>query len=162
MLIKYTFYKTIYYSKGEQIYIETNGLGKYGHITEMFSIEHPELYSWNATSDANYHTLMNITIPETGFYIVKIRSDRNADTGLCDIDINGKYLYDKVRIWIASDSKHLNSESTGGLTCFDGKKMENIYKRKLGASKQCHNQYSHRRKRQHLAWNLRQCGRNHV
>lgn len=71
MLIKYTFYKTIYYSKGEQIYIETNGLGKYGHITEMFSIEHPELYSWNATSEANYHTLMNITIPETGFYIVK-------------------------------------------------------------------------------------------
>lgn len=99
MLIKYTFYKTIYYSKGEQIYIETNGLGKYGHITEMFSIEHPELYSWNATSDANYHTLMNITIPETGFYIVKIRSDRNADTGLCDIDINGKYLYDNVPIF---------------------------------------------------------------
>lgn len=132
MLIKYTFYKTIYYSKGEQIYIETNGLGKYGHITEMFSIEHPELYSWNATSDANYHTLMNITIPETGFYIVKIRSDRNADTGLCDIDINGKYLYDKGRIWIASDSKHLKSESTGGLTCFDGKKWKTYTKENSG------------------------------
>ena len=132
MLIKYTFYKTIYYSKGEQIYIETNGIGKYGHITEMFSIEHPELYSWNATSEANYHTLMNITIPETGFYIVKIRSDRNADTGLCDIDINGKYLYDKGRIWIASDSKHLNSESTGGLTCFDGKKWKTYTKENSG------------------------------
>lgn len=36
------------------------------------------------------------------------------------------------RIWIASGSKHLNSEPTGGLTCFDGKNWKTYTKENSG------------------------------
>lgn len=97
--IKYTFYKTLYFTKDEQIFIATNGIDNAGHILELFSVEDPESYSWNATSNSKCLASLNITIPQTGLYIVKVRSNRNAANGLCNVNVNGENYYDNVPIF---------------------------------------------------------------
>lgn len=106
--IAYTFYKTVYFTQGQQIFVATNGVDKMAHILEMFSANAPETYSWRASSNNNCMASLNINIPSTGYYYVKLRSYLNARSGLCNININGENYYENVPIF------------SGGVRCYQG------------------------------------------
>lgn len=97
--IRYTFSTTVSFNQGQQIFLATNGVNSAGHILELFNYNDPEKYSWNATSNSNCLASMIVTIPKTGLYVVKIRSNRNAGKGLCNLNVNGQNYYENVPIF---------------------------------------------------------------
>lgn len=97
--LKYTFYKTVSFTKGQQIFIATNGVDNFEHILEVFSSNKPESYSWSAMSNSNCMASLILTVPETGLYYVRVRSYLNARSGLCNLNINGENYYDNIPIY---------------------------------------------------------------
>lgn len=95
----YTFYKTVSFTEGQQIFLATNGVNNFSHILELFSSTSPENYSWTAMSNSNCMASLNITIPQTGMYYVRVRSYLNAHSGLCNLNINGQNYYENIPIF---------------------------------------------------------------
>lgn len=96
---KYTFYKTVSFTKGQQIFLATTGIDNFAHVLELFSATAPESYSWSSISNSNCLASLNITIPVTGLYYVRVRSYLNARSGLCNLNINGENYYDEVPLY---------------------------------------------------------------
>jgi len=99
MDVKYTFYKTVYFTEGQQIFLATNGIDGFSHVLEMFSSTSPEVYSWSAMSNSKCLASLNITIPETGLYYVRVRSYQNSHKGFCNLNVNGENYYDSIPIY---------------------------------------------------------------
>lgn len=113
----YTFYKVVYFTQGQNISLSTTGIDNYEHVLELFSRTSPHLYSWVNKSDASCACSLNITIPETGYYTIKVRSYENASTGLCNLNINNMYNYDSVPIFSSGirgekDTQHIYNSFT--------------------------------------------------
>lgn len=96
---KYTFYKTVSFTKGQQIFLATTGIDKFAHILELFSASAPESYSWSSISNSNCLASLNITIPASGLYYVRVRSYLNARSGFCNLNINGENFYERVPLY---------------------------------------------------------------
>ena len=96
---KYTFYKTVSFNKGQQIFVATSGIDNFTHILEIFSATTPENYSWSAISNSNCLASLNLTIPATGLYYVRVRSYLNARSGFCNLNINGENYYERVPLY---------------------------------------------------------------
>lgn len=95
----YTFYKTVYFTEGQQVFLATNGVDNFSHILELFSSDMPENYSWAAMSNSNCLASLNVTIPHNGMYYVRVRSYLNARSGLCNLNINGQNYYENIPIY---------------------------------------------------------------
>jgi len=99
MCINYTFYKTVSFTEGEQVFVATNGIDNFSHVLELFSTSKPEDYSWASMSNDNCMASLNISIPATGLYYVRVRSYLNARSGLCNVNINGENYYENVSVY---------------------------------------------------------------
>lgn len=99
MSFNYTFYKTVSFTKDQKIFISTSGIDNFTHILEFFSATTPESYSWSAISNSNCSASLNITIPVTGMYYVRVRSYLNARSGFCNLNINGENYYERVPLY---------------------------------------------------------------
>lgn len=97
--IKYSFFKTVSFQRGQQIFIATNGIDNYDHVLELFSANNPERYTWNAHSNNQCLASLNVNIPETGLYYVRVRSWLNATSGLANVNINGENYYSNVPLF---------------------------------------------------------------
>lgn len=97
--IKYTFFKTVSFTQGQQIFVSTNGIDNYEHILEIFSASNPEKHSWSSHSNSNCLASLNIKIPETGIYYVRVRSYLNATSGLANVNINGENYFSNVPLY---------------------------------------------------------------
>lgn len=95
----YTFYKTVSFTQGQQVFVATTGVDNFSHILEIFSASTPESYSWSAMSNSNCMASLNLKIPATGLYYVRVRSYLNARSGFCNLNINGENYYERVPIY---------------------------------------------------------------
>jgi hypothetical protein len=89
---KYTYYTTAYFTSGQQVFIATNATN-FQHVLELFSVSNPQSYSWTTTSNSNSLASINVTIPSTGTYFIKIRSWVQSQQGFVNLNINGQYYY---------------------------------------------------------------------
>ena len=99
MSFKYTFYNMFYFTQGEHLSLETIGVNNLTHVLEIFSYEYPENYSWSAISNNNCTTSLNITIPYSGYYYVRLRSYDCDCSGFCNLNINYQYFYEYIPIY---------------------------------------------------------------
>lgn len=99
MNFNYTFYTTVSFTAGQQVFFATNGVNNFSHILEVFSSSSPDNHSWSAMSNSNCMASLNIVIPETGIYYVRVRSYLNARSGLCNLNVNGQNYYDNIPIY---------------------------------------------------------------
>lgn len=97
--VQYTYYRTISFTAGQEIFISTTGVNNFGHYLELFSSFEPENYSWAAESNTNCMATLNVTIPKTGTYYVRVRSNKNGKAGLCNLSINGQYYYENIPLY---------------------------------------------------------------
>jgi hypothetical protein len=89
--LKYTFYSYLYFQANDTASISTSSSRYFTHVLELFSLENAETYSWSKKSK-NGSASLNIIIPQSGFYCVRVRSYSNGVSGLCDVNINGQHI----------------------------------------------------------------------
>lgn len=89
---KYTYYTSAYFSSGQQIFITTHS-DNFPHVLEFFSRNKTENYSWVAVSNSSSMASINVKIPYTDTYYIRIRSWNQSHQGLVDLNINGQYYY---------------------------------------------------------------------
>lgn len=97
--ISYTFYKTVFFSSGSQIYVSTNTDMNFKHVLEIFSVNSPQSYSWSSLSDSNNEAYLSVSIPVSGLYYVRVRSYINRSHGTCNVNINDQYHYVNVPVF---------------------------------------------------------------
>lgn len=89
---KYTYYTSVYFSAGQQVFFTTHS-DNFPHVLEVFSRNKTENYSWVATSNSSSMASINVKIPYSDSYFIRIRSWNQAHQGLVDLNINGQYYY---------------------------------------------------------------------
>ena len=99
LIVDYTFYKTVSFTQGQQVFIATNGVNNFAHVLELFSATSPESYSWAAKSNSSCLASINVTIPATGLYYVKVRAYDDGHKGLCNLNVNGQNYYENITIY---------------------------------------------------------------
>jgi hypothetical protein len=85
--VYYTTRKSFYYSSGQTVSITTSQSGNYEHVIEFFSANNPATYTWTAFSSGNGS--LNVTIPVTGTYYLRLRAYRQTSSGLVNLSVNG-------------------------------------------------------------------------
>lgn len=88
---KYTYYTYASFTAGQQVFIATNATN-FQHVLEMFNYSDPQSYSWITISN-NSLASINVTIPSTGLYMIKIRSWIQSQQGLVNLNVNGQNYY---------------------------------------------------------------------
>lgn len=99
MSFSYTFYKIVHFTQGQQVSVSSTGINNFGRVLELFSKNSPENYSWAAVSCSNSAASLNVTIPQGGYYYVRVRSYSNARSGLCNLNINNQNYYDNIPVY---------------------------------------------------------------
>ena len=97
--ISYTFYKKVCFLQNQNVSITTTGIDNFNHVLELFSATTPQSNSWASLSYYNCEASINLTIPETGYYYVRVRSFRNGRLGMCNLNINNTNQYDSVAVY---------------------------------------------------------------
>lgn len=95
---KYTTYKSFYFYSGQQVFFTTYASDKYKHVLEVFSKYHPDNYTWSNLSNSNGLASVNVRIPYTGYYYVRVRSYIQNSSGLVDLNVNGQYYYNDCAV----------------------------------------------------------------
>ena len=93
MPVKYTYYRTVSLTAGQSFFVATDGVNNFGHILELFHATKPDQYSWVNKSNSRCLASIDITIPESGTYYVRVRSSKNAASGTTNLNINGQNYY---------------------------------------------------------------------
>lgn len=115
----YTTWKTIYFTSGSQVFLTSYSSANYSHVLEVFNASNPESYSWSNLSNSNGLASININIPETGYYYVRIRSYHQGTSGLVDLNINGQYYYASCPVTsIGWRCDNQNEEVYNYFTCY--------------------------------------------
>lgn len=96
---QYTFYTWLVLIKDEQVNLQTTGIDNFRHVLELFRSFSPEDCSWSAVSDISCTASLNVTIPHSGLYYVRVRSYSNARSGLCNLNVNGVNHYDSIPLY---------------------------------------------------------------
>ena len=99
LTVNYTFYKVVYFTQGQRIFLATNGIDDFDHILELFSATAPETYSWASMSNSKCMASLNVSIPQSGMYYVRVRSYFNARSGFCNLNVNGENYYSKIPVY---------------------------------------------------------------
>lgn len=89
----YTTYKTYHFNAGQQVFVATSATNNYRHVLEMFNKENPFDYSWVNLSNLNNLASLNITIPVTGVYYVRVRAYIQNSNGVVNLNVNGQYYF---------------------------------------------------------------------
>ena len=95
--VYYTFCRLEYYTQSQTLSITTDVLNGLDHVVNVFSLSSPESYSW-AASSSNGHATLSLTIPQTGFYYVMVRSEDSDDWGTCNLTINNDRVFEDVPV----------------------------------------------------------------
>lgn len=95
--VYYTFYRKEYYIANQVISYETDVIDGVDHVLNVFSPSDPENGSWSAAS-VNGHATLTVTIPQTGFYYVLIRTDSDDDWGTCNLTINNDRRFENIPV----------------------------------------------------------------
>ncbi len=90
---RYTFYYAFYFNPGQQVFFTTHASDGYAHVIEVFSSSRPETYTWVALSNSSGMASLNITIPNSDAYFVRVRAYHQETQGLVDLNVNGQYYY---------------------------------------------------------------------
>lgn len=91
---RYTTLKSHYFTSGQQVFFSTYAADGYRHVLEVFKYSNPESYSWvNLSNSSTGLASININIPSSGFYYVRVRAYYQESQGLVDLNINGQYYY---------------------------------------------------------------------
>lgn len=96
--VRYTFYKTVYLQAGMTT-ISTQGISNFPHVVEVFNSASPTTYAWSKKSNDSYQVNLNFIVLSPGIYYVKVRSYNNATSGLCNLNINGTYIYNEIPVY---------------------------------------------------------------
>lgn len=99
LIIRYTFYKKVHFTKGELITISTSGIDNFPYVLEFFNAANPNNHSKSYVAYDNNLMSLTDTIPETGNYYVRVRSYKNGHRGLCNLNINNINYYDSIPIY---------------------------------------------------------------
>lgn len=94
VFFRYTTYKTYSFTSGQQVFVSTYAPDGYQHVLEMFSSSNPASYTWVAMSNSNGLASLNVSIPSTGLYYIRIRAYRQTTQGLVDLNVNGQYYFE--------------------------------------------------------------------
>lgn len=92
----YTTYKTYYFSAGQQVFFTTYAPSGYEHVLEVFSAYYnTENYSWAVKSGSNNMASLNINIPVSDTYYVRVRAYRQTigAGGVVNLNVNGQYYF---------------------------------------------------------------------
>ena len=87
MPVFYTTRLPFTFSTGQSVSIKTSQSGSYEHVIEFFSATNPSSYSWVTYSSGNGN--LNVTIPTSGAYYLRIRAYRQYTSGLVNLTVNG-------------------------------------------------------------------------
>lgn len=96
--VYYTFSRMEYYIQGQTVSYVTDVLNNVNHVLNVFSVSNSESYSWTATSTSSGHATMTLTIPQTGFYYVMVRSEDPDEWGICNLTINNDRVFESVPV----------------------------------------------------------------
>lgn len=96
--IFYTFYRLLFFEQGETVTLSTDTIGGKHHYLHLVGLENPLNHSWVASSLSNGHSIINQTIPATGFYYVLVRAFEPEDWGTCNLSVNGNSLFEDIPI----------------------------------------------------------------
>lgn len=94
---RYTTYKYYTFSAGQQVFFTTYAADGYRHVLEVFSSTYPETYSWTDLSSSGLASV-NITIPYSGGYYVRVRAYAQETQGLVNLNVNGQYYYSNCAV----------------------------------------------------------------
>ncbi len=85
----YTTYISYYFNQGQQVFVSANSDNNFPHVLEFFNSFYPEQYSW---TDASFSaTSINVQIPKSGHYCIRVRAYQQNSFGFVDLNINGQY-----------------------------------------------------------------------
>ncbi len=90
---RYTTYKTFSFNSGQQVFFSTYAPDGYYHVLEVFSYNNPESYTWSALSNSSGMASINVKIPSSGSYFVRVRAYQQETQGLVNLNVNGQYYY---------------------------------------------------------------------
>lgn len=117
MTVRYTFYRQVYFTQGQHVIITAKAKNNKGSILELFSATDPENYTWNTSSNAT--SKLNITIPKSDIYYVRVRSNLNAGYYNCDVNINDSIICNNVQIFSIGIPKTMTADKTyDSFTCY--------------------------------------------
>lgn len=80
-------------------------IGRAKYIYTPATPEEIQGLNWRSPSELTLNTpqahvsTMLVTIPKTGYYMVKLRSTQNKVLGVADVNVNGDYFYENVPIY---------------------------------------------------------------
>ena len=116
---RYTTYKQFYFSAGQQVFFTTYAPSGYYHVMEVFNRSNPENYSWVDLSNSSGLASLNINIPSTGYYYIRIRSYYQETQGLVNLNVNGQYYYTDCPVSGSGLSTYHDHNTTYNyFTCF--------------------------------------------
>lgn len=102
---RYSFHTVSYFVKGQEIIIASESEAQ--HVLEFFHTTDTESSSWieqskpEPESPAKETAVINITVPETGYYYTKARTAQNHAGHVINVNING-LLFDEIPIYYGS------------------------------------------------------------
>ena len=114
--VYYTFCRLEYYSQGQTVNYQSEVVNGLDHVLNVFSQISPESYSWSAVSNGT-HASLEITIPQSGFYYVLVRSYNPAEWGTCNLTINNDRRFEDIPVNSSYTSIPLPG-SRDNFTCF--------------------------------------------
>jgi hypothetical protein len=85
--VYYTTRMSFSFSANQSVSISTSQSGSYEHVIELFSASNPASYSWVSYSSGNGS--LNVTIPASGTYYLRLRTYRQNSSGLVNLSVNG-------------------------------------------------------------------------
>lgn len=97
MSFRYTYYRHLYLTAGQQFIATSGGVYNYPHILELFSANEPVNYSWSANSEKGIAGLTT-PITKSGFYYVRVRSLTDGQMGNVNLTIVGDGEYKNVPV----------------------------------------------------------------
>ena len=90
---RYTTYKIYAFNSGQQVFFSTYASDNYEHVLEVFNSSNAENYSWVTKSNSSGLASLNINIPSSGIYYVRVRAYRQETQGLVNLNVNGQYYF---------------------------------------------------------------------
>ena len=114
----YTTYKTYHFNAGQQVFIATNAQTNYVHVLEMFSESNPLIYSWVNKSNSSNLASLNVRIPASGIYYIRVRAYIQNYSGVVDLNVNGQYYFRNCPVSGNGFSfRHTPNEELNYFTC---------------------------------------------
>ena len=117
--VNYTFFKKVYFQQGQTPVITSTGLNSFIHVLELFSTTSPDTYSWSSVSyGSTNNATINVSIPATGYYYVRVRSFFNATSGICNLNIDNT-SYNNVAVYSFGMTGNKDTQNVyNSFTCY--------------------------------------------